>query len=101
MVVVDIKIGKITNALPIGSFSDATVFDPSLNLAFSSNADGTLTIIGASDASHYTVQETVKTMPTARTMALDPATHTLYMSAAEPDGATAPPTDKGAHPHPL
>ena len=48
MLVVDAGTGKIIDALPIGGFSDATIFDPGTNLAFSSNSDGTLDIIAAS-----------------------------------------------------
>ena len=45
MLIVDVGTGKIIDALPIGGFSDATIFDPGTNLAFSSNSDGTLDVV--------------------------------------------------------
>ncbi len=86
MVVVDAASGKIIDALPIGQHSDGAAFDPGTGLAFSSNGEGTLTIVGAGDDGRYSVVQTVATKPTARTMALDPATHNVYLAAAETEG---------------
>jgi DNA-binding beta-propeller fold protein YncE len=95
MVIVDANTGKIIDAPPIGRGSDATAFDAAAKLAFSSNSDGTLNVIGASDATHYKVKQTVTTMPRARTMAIDPASHKIYLVAAEAEpvdsAATQPP----------
>ncbi|MDB5806717.1 MAG: YncE family protein [Betaproteobacteria bacterium] len=83
MAVVDANTGKIVDAPTIGRGSDATAFDAAAKLAFSSNGDGTLNVIDASDARHYAVKQTVTTMPRARTMAIDPASHKIYLVAAE------------------
>jgi YVTN family beta-propeller protein len=84
MAVVDAFLGgRILDALPIGHSSDAAVYDIGVNLAFSSNDDGTLTVIGSKGPNHYQVMQTLATMPGARTMALDPATHKLYLVSAE------------------
>jgi len=95
MAVVDANTGKIVDALPIGRGSDATAFDAAAKLAFSSNSDGTLNVIDASDARHYRVKQTVTTMPRARTLAIDPASHKIYLVAAEAEAvdpaATQPP----------
>jgi YVTN family beta-propeller protein len=99
MLVVDAGTGKIIDALPIGGFSDATIFDPGTNLAFSSNSDGTLDIIAASGPNRYAVIQTAKTLPLARTMALDPTTHHIYLVTAETDGFD-PPTPERPHPRP-
>jgi len=99
MLVVDATAGKIIDTLPIGDHSDATLFDPATKLVFSSNGDGTLTVIGASRADHYSVLQTAKTMTTARTMALDPATHQIYLVAAETEGFD-PPNEKHPTPRP-
>jgi len=99
MLVVDAATGKIIDALPIGEHSDASVFDPAANLAFSSNGDGTLTVIGPSGPDHYAVLQTVKTLPTARTMALNPSTHEIYLVGAETEGFD-PPNDKHPEPRP-
>jgi len=99
MLVVNGTTGKIIDTLPIGGHSDAALFDPATKLVFSSNGDGTLTIIGASGKDQYTVLQTVKTMPTARTMALNPLTHEIYLVAAETEGFD-PPTEKHPQPRP-
>jgi len=86
MIVVQADTGKILDTLPIGAHSDAAVFDPKTKLAFSANGDGTLTVVGASSADRYKVLQTIPTTLTARTMALNPITHKLYLAAAEVDG---------------
>ncbi|MCU1247822.1 MAG: YncE family protein [Edaphobacter sp.] len=95
MVIVDANTGKIIDTLPIGRGSDATAFDAAAKLAFSSNSDGTLNVIDAGNAGHYRVKQTVNTMPRARTMAVDPASHKIYLVAAEAEpvdpAATQPP----------
>lgn len=96
MDVIDAETGKIKDSLPIGEHSDAALFDPAAKLAFGSNGDGTLTIVDASDPDHYKVVQTVETKLTARTMALDPSTHRIYLAAAETEGVD-PPTEQ--HPH--
>lgn len=90
MVVIDAVTGKMLDTLPIGAHSDAALFDPGGKLAFSSNGDGTLTVVGAAGPSHYAVRQTVQTKPTARTMALDPATHLIYLAAAQTAGFELP-----------
>jgi len=99
MVVLDAVTGRILETLAIGAGADAAVFDPETNLAFSSNGDGTLTVVGASAPDHYTVVQTVPTLPTARTLALDPVTHRLHLAAAETDGFD-PSTETRPHPRP-
>ena len=83
MVVVDGNTGKILAALPIGKGSDATVYDSQLGLAVSSNGEGTLTFVGQEKDGSYNVKQTLKTLPSARTMALDPQSHKIYLVAAE------------------
>jgi len=80
MAVVSGKTGKILATVPIGKGCDATAYDSALQLAFSSNGEGTLTIISADT---YSVRQTLTTQPTARTMALDEASHRIYTVAAE------------------
>lgn len=80
MAVVSGKTGEILATLPIGKGCDATAYDSALQLAFSSNGEGTLTIISAAT---YSVIQTLATQPTARTMALDDANHRIYTVAAE------------------
>ena len=83
MAVMDADSGKVITTLPIGDHVDATAFDPETKLIFNSNGEGTITVIHEDDADHYSAVETVKTAPRAKTMALDPKTHRLFLSTAE------------------
>ena len=89
MVIVDGLTGKILSAPTIGRGNDATAYDAERKLAFASNGEGTLTIVDG-DAP-YAVVQTVATMPRARTMALDPHTHAIYLVSADADDAPATP----------
>ncbi len=83
MVVIDADTGKVVAALPIGALPDGTAYDPVTKLAFSSNRDGTLTVVRQIAKDEYAVSQKVKTELGARTMALDPKTHKVYLSSAE------------------
>ena len=84
----------------IGRGSDGAVFDPELGLAFSSNGiDGTLTVIHQDSPDEYRVMATVTTQVSARTMALDPATHKIYLAAAQLGPAPAA-TEEQPQPRP-
>ncbi len=72
--------GKILASMPVGKGCDATAFDPELRQAFASSADGTLTVVSSQT---YAVDQVVATQPTGKTMALDPATHRIYVASAE------------------
>jgi YVTN family beta-propeller protein len=81
MVVLNADDGKILATLPIGRGTDSAGFDPGAGLAFSSNGDGTLTVVGEKDG-QYRVIANVQTQQGARTMALDPNTHNIYLATA-------------------
>ncbi|HEX3914382.1 MAG TPA: hypothetical protein VHW71_12805 [Steroidobacteraceae bacterium] len=84
MAVTDAVSGKAVARVVIGRGSDGAVFDPDLGLVFSSNGiDGTLTVIHQDSPNDYRVIATVTTQVSARTMALDPATHRIYLPAAQ------------------
>jgi len=83
MAVVDADTGKVITTLPIGDHVDATAFDPDTKLIFNSNGEGTISVIHQDSADTYSAVETVKTLPRAKTMALDPKTHRLFLSTAE------------------
>jgi DNA-binding beta-propeller fold protein YncE len=94
LVVTDADSGKVVQTLEIGPGPDGCVFDPKTGLVFSSNGgDGTLTVIREQSPGRYEVAKTIKTQVSAKTIALDPKTHRLYLSAATPDAA---PVDKAA-----
>jgi len=83
MAVMDADLGKVITTLPIGDHVDATTYDPETKLIFNSNGEGTITVIRQESPDKYSVVETVKTLPRAKTMALDPKTHQLFLSTAE------------------
>jgi YVTN family beta-propeller protein len=83
MAVLDSDSGKVIASLPIGDHVDATAFDADTKLIFFSNGEGTISIIHEDSPDKYSVVDTVKTLPRAKTMALDPKTHQLFLSTAE------------------
>jgi len=83
MVVVDSTSGKIVATLDTGGGTDAAAFDPGLKDAFASNGEGTLTVVKQESADKYSVLGNAETQRGARTMALDPKTHRIYLVTAE------------------
>jgi DNA-binding beta-propeller fold protein YncE len=83
MAVLDADSGKVITTLPIGDHVDATAFDVETKLILNSNGEGTVTVIRQENPDKYSVVETVKTVPRAKTSALDPKTHQLFLSTAE------------------
>jgi len=85
MAVIDADSGKVIATPAIGEGVDANGFDPSAQLAFSSNGDGTLTVVHEDSPDKFTVVENVTTKRSARTMGLDLKTHNIFLSAADFD----------------
>jgi DNA-binding beta-propeller fold protein YncE len=83
MAVLNADTGKVITTLPIGDHVDATAFDAETKLIFNSNGEGTISVIHEDGPDKYSLVETVKTAPRAKTMALDPKTHRLFLSTAE------------------
>jgi DNA-binding beta-propeller fold protein YncE len=91
MVMVGASDGRIIDALPIGSGVDGTLFNPATMEAFSSQGDGTLTIVKENSPSSFAVEQNLKTMTRAKTLTLDPKTNHIVLIAAEYTPAPAPP----------
>jgi DNA-binding beta-propeller fold protein YncE len=90
LVIADADSGKVVQTLEIGPGPDGCVFDPETGLIFSScGGDGTLAIVKAQSPDRYEVVKTVKTQVSAKTLALDPKTHRIYLSAATPEQTEA------------
>jgi len=83
LVVVDATNGKIVTTLPIGDECDAVGFDVKLNTVYSSNGEGTLTIIKEISPDQFTVAQVLKTEKGARTNAVDQITHKVYLPTAD------------------
>jgi len=84
--------GKIIGTLPIGKGTDGGGFNPSTMEAFSSQGDGTLTIIKENSPTSFEVEQTVPTKPRAKTCTLDSKSNTIILITTEP----APPTGDAA-----
>jgi DNA-binding beta-propeller fold protein YncE len=83
MVILSAKDGKVITTLPIGRGCDGAGFNPKTMEAFSSQGDGTLTIIKERSSSSFSVEQTVQTKPGAKTMTLDANTNRIFLIAAE------------------
>jgi len=90
MVILDAPTGNILAALPIGAGSDAAVFNPATMEAFSSNGDGTLTVVKENSPTSFSVEQNLATMTGAKTLALDTKTNRIFLITAE---FTPPPPD--------
>lgn len=88
MTALDYETGKVIAIVPIGEGVDANAFDTETGLIFSSNGEGTLTVVHESAGKFEA--ETVATQRSARTMALDTKTHKIYLPVAEFAPAPAP-----------
>ncbi|MDB6037505.1 MAG: hypothetical protein JWM99_1346, partial [Verrucomicrobiales bacterium] len=84
MVMIDSSTGKVLATVPIGAGVDANAFDPGTQLAFSSNGEEGTVTIAKEFGEKLTVAQTLKTVVGARTMALDPGTHNIYLPAPTP-----------------
>src|SRR6266404_5452780 len=93
-VVLNAEDGKILTALPIGKGSDGGGFNPATMEAFSSQGDGTLTIIKENSPTSFEVEQTVQTKPRAKTCTLDTKKNQIVLIATEP--APAPPQGSDA-----
>jgi YVTN family beta-propeller protein len=91
MVVLNAGDGKILETLPIGNGSDGAVFNPKTMEAFSSQGDGTLTIVKENSPTSFVVEQTLQTMTRAKTLTLDSKTNRILLIAAEFTPAPAPP----------
>jgi len=96
MVVMDAVSGKIISSFPIGRGVDYAAFDPQAGLIFFSCSEGVLNVFHEKSADDYEDSGAVKTQPSARTMAFDPKTKKIFLSAAEI--IESPPATPGGRP---
>jgi DNA-binding beta-propeller fold protein YncE len=83
MVILNADDGNIITTLPIGAGSDGAGFNPNTMEAFSSQGDGTLTIIKEKSPTSFEVEQTLQTMVGARTSTLDSKTNRILLISAE------------------
>jgi hypothetical protein len=80
---IDTENGKVIATVPIGGGVDGSAFDETTQLAFASCGEGVTTIAKEETPEKLTVAQTLKTERGARTMALDPKTHRIYLPTAQ------------------
>ncbi|HUE41001.1 MAG TPA: hypothetical protein VMO75_03645 [Chthoniobacterales bacterium] len=90
MTMLDTETGKVVATAPICAGTDGAAFDDASQLAFTSCGDGTTTIAKEETPEQLTVVQTLKTERGARTMALDPQTHRIYLPTAQFQPAPSP-----------
>jgi DNA-binding beta-propeller fold protein YncE len=83
LAVMDAANGHVITTLPIGERVDAVAFDADNKLIFASNGDGTVSVIRQKSADEYESVGDIQTQKSAKTMAFDPKTKRLFLSAAE------------------
>jgi YVTN family beta-propeller protein len=83
LVMLDTETGKVAATVPIGTGVDGCAFDDATQLAFASCGEGITTIAKEETPQKLAVVQTLKTERGARTMALDPQTHRIYLPTAQ------------------
>ena len=83
LIVMDATNGKVITSLPIDDECDAVGFDVKLNTVYSSNGEGTLTIIKETSPNEFAVAQVLKTAKGARTQSVDQITHKIYLPTAD------------------
>ena len=87
--VMDANSGQVVSTLPIGERVDAVAWDPDNKLIFASNGDGTVSVIRQKSANEYEAVGEIQTQKSAKTMAFDPKSKRLFLSAAEMESSPA------------
>ncbi len=90
LVMLNTDTGKVVATVPIGSGTDGCAFDATTQLAFVSCGEGVTTIAKEETPDKLEVVQTLRTAPRARTIALDPQTHKIYLPTAEFQPAPSP-----------
>lgn len=97
LVVMDADNGKVIQSFPISAGADANVYEPETGLLFVSTREGIIHIFHEDSPDKLSEVETVKTEYGAKTMALDPKTHNLYVTTSD---FGPPPAQTAQQPNP-
>jgi hypothetical protein len=101
MIILSAMDGHIIADLPTGNGSDGATFNPATKEAFSSQGDGTLTVVQENSPTSFSVEQTVATPARAKTLTLDTKTNQIYTITAEYGPVpAAPPQTAGTNPAP-
>ncbi len=99
MVIVNAESGAVITTVPIGSRVDGAAFDNVKKYAYSSNGEGTLTVVKEEGNNKFTVVDNFNTQLGARTITVNSITHHIYLPTAEFEPAPEP-TTENPHPRP-
>ena len=99
MIVLDSKNRNVVAEVPIGSRCDGVVFDSNSQTAFSSNGEGSITVVHEDSPTKFTILETIKSEVGARTIAIDEKTHHIFTMSAQ-YGETPAATTENPRPRP-
>jgi DNA-binding beta-propeller fold protein YncE len=83
MIILSATDGHIITDLPTGVGCDGATFDPATMETFSSQGDGTLTVVKEDSPTSFRVEQTVATPARAKTLTLDPKTNQIFLITAE------------------
>lgn len=100
MAISDYRAGKVIATVPIGGGVDANRYDPGTGLAFSSNGEGSITVVKEDAPGKFSVLQTISTSPGARTMEIDPESHRLFTVTARFGPVPAQATPENPHRRP-
>jgi hypothetical protein len=100
LVVMDADNGKVIQSFPISAGVDAAIYEPGTGLVFCSTREGMIHIFHEDTPDKFSAVETVKTEYGAKTMALDPKTHNLYLTTSD-FGPPPAPTPERPNPNPV
>jgi len=95
MVVLSAKDGKILASLPLAGGSDGSIFNPATMEAYSTQGNGTLTIVKENSPTSFEVEQNLQTMNGARTIAFDTKTNHIFTMSDERPPAPPPPPGGG------
>lgn len=93
MVILDVISGKVVTTIPIGEHCDGVDFDPGNKRVFSSNGEGTMTVVQDDYPDKFSIVENFATQKGARTISVNKKTHKIYLPTAEYDPAPEPTKD--------
>ena len=85
MVVLNTDTGAVVTTLPIGRGSDSAGWDPVRKRVFSSNGDGTISVIQQKTPDSYVALSPIPTLKGARTMAVDHVSGRLFVAGGDQD----------------
>jgi hypothetical protein len=97
MIILNADDGNIITTLPLAGVTDGAVFNPATMEAFSTHAEGTMTVIKENSSTSFEVEQNLTTMPSAKTLTLDAKTNQILSIAAmfDPPPAGTPPLSNG------